>query len=149
MYLLYPYRTNIAKRLIKTPKLYFLDTGLCAYLTKWSDFKSLEAGAMSGQLLETFIFAEILKSYWHQGIEPYFYYYRDTDQKEIDLLIESSDTLYPIEFKKTATPSKTACKSFSVLQRLGKTIGQGAVICFVERDVPLSRSVIAIPVSYL
>jgi predicted AAA+ superfamily ATPase len=143
------YHNNITKRLIKSPKIYFLDTGLCAYLTKWSDAKSLQNGAMSGAILETYIFAEILKSYWHNGIEPNFYYYRDADQKEVDLLIETGDTIYPVEFKKTATPSKTASKNFSVLEKLNKKIGHGAVICFVEKNIPLSKEVTAIPVGYI
>ena len=150
VYMLYPYSRNIGKRLItSTPKLYFLDTGLCCYLTKWPDGESLEAGAMSGAILETYLFTEILKSYWHNGIEPNFYYYRDKDQKEVDLLIETGDHLYPVEFKKTGTPSKTASKHFRLLGKLDKKIGQGAVICFVEKDIPLSHEVIAIPVSYL
>ncbi len=149
VHLLYPYHRNVTKRIIKTPKLYFMDTGLCAYLTKWPDSASLEAGAMSGAILETYIFAEILKSYWHNGVTPHFYYYRDTDQREVDLIIETGDTLHPVEFKKTATPSRTASKQFSVLEKLGKTVGHGAVICFVEADTPLSRDVTAIPIGYL
>jgi predicted AAA+ superfamily ATPase len=147
--LLQPYYNNIVKRLIKTPKLYFLDTGLCAYLTKWTSPASLEVGAMSGAILETYLFTEILKSYMHNAVTPNFYYYRDADQKEIDLLIEDGDVLYPIEFKKTATPSSTASKNFHMLEKLGKKVGSGAVLCFVERDVPLSREVVAIPVGYL
>lgn len=149
VYLLQPYHNNLTKRLVKTPKLYFLDTGLCTYLTKWLDPAALEAGAMSGAILETYIFAEILKSYWHNGVTPHLYYYRDTDQNEVDLIIESGDTLYPVEFKKTATPSKTAAKHFHLLEKLGKKVGPGAVICFVTQDIPLSREVIAIPVGYL
>ncbi|MBU6141180.1 MAG: ATP-binding protein [Proteobacteria bacterium] len=149
VYLLNSYHRNVTKRLIKAPKIYFLDTGLCAYLTKWTDAKSLQNGAMSGAILETHIFSEILKSYWHNGLEPHFHYYRDADQKEIDLIIETADTLYPIEFKKTATPSKTSSSSFSVLEKFDKKIGHGAVICFVEKDVPLSKSVTAIPVGYI
>jgi predicted AAA+ superfamily ATPase len=149
VYVLNSYHNNLTKRLVKTPKIYFLDTGLCTYLTKWTDAKSLQNGAMSGAILETYIFTEILKSYWHNGLEPNFYYYRDTDQKEIDLVIETADTLYPIEFKKTATPSKTASKNFSVLEKFNKKIGHGAVICFVEKDIPLSKSVTAIPVGYI
>lgn len=149
VYLLQPYYRNVTKRIIKTPKLYFLDTGLCAYLTKWPDAASLESGAMSGAILETYIFAEILKSYWHNGREPNFYYYRDTDQKEIDLVMETGDSFYPVEFKKTATPSNTASKNFPVLEKLGKKVGHGAVVCFVEKDVPLSSSVTAVPVGYL
>ena len=150
IYFLRPYYNNTTKRLVtKTPKVYFLDTGLCTYLTKWPDAASLEAGAMSGAILETYLFSEILKSYWHNGKEPHFYYYRDLDQNEIDLVIETGDTLYPVEFKKTGTPSLTASKNFHLLGKLGKKLGHGAVICFVEKDVPLSREVTAIPVGYL
>jgi hypothetical protein len=150
VYLLYPYYRNVTKRLVtSTPKLYFLDTGLCSYLTKWPSAASLESGAMSGAILETYLFAEILKSYWHNGKSSNFYYYRDTDQKEIDLVIETGDTFYPVEFKKTGTPSLTASKNFRLLEKLGKKVGHGVVICFIEKDVPLSREVTAIPVGYL
>ncbi|MBX3487254.1 MAG: ATP-binding protein [Candidatus Paracaedibacteraceae bacterium] len=149
IYLLRPYHTNITKRLTKTPKLYFLDTGLCTYLTKWPDPASLEAGAMSGAILETYLISELLKSYLHNGLTPSFYFYRDFDQKEVDLIIETGDTLYPIEFKKTATPSLTACKNFHFIEKLGKKVGEGAVICFVEKDIPLSATVTAIPIAYL
>lgn len=149
VYFLQPYYNNVTKRLLKTPKLYFLDTGLCSYLTRWSSPEALEAGAMSGAILETYIIAEILKSHWHNGKPGYFYYYRDTDQKEIDLIVEEDNILYPIEFKKTATPGKTASKHFPVLDKLKRKVGQGAVICLRESDVPLSREVVVIPVGYL
>ncbi len=149
VYLLQPYHNNITKRLIKTPKIYFLDTGLCCYLTRWPSPESLEAGAMSGAILETYLLTEILKSYWHNGKSADFYYYRDIDQKEIDLVLEEGNTIYPVEFKKTATPSRTASKHFPVLAKLKREIGHGAVICLRETDVPLSREVDAIPVGYL
>lgn len=149
IYLLQPYYGNITKRMIKAPKLYFLDTGLCSYLTQWPTSAALESGAMSGAILETFLLTEILKSYWHLGQEPYFYYYRDQDQKEIDLVIEQGDTLYPVEFKKTASPAIHAAKSFHLLEKFQKKVGMGAVFCFVDKDVPLSASVQAIPVAYL
>ena len=149
VYLLKPYHRNVTKRLVKSPRLYFLDTGLCTYLTKWPTPDSLEAGAMSGAIFETYLFSEILKSYYHNGVEPYFYYYRDLDQKEVDLVIETGDSLYPVEFKKTATPSSTASKHFHLLEKLGKKVGHGAVFCFVEQDVVLSEDVTAIPVGYL
>jgi len=104
---------------------------------------------MSGAILETYILTEIIKSYWHSGLTPYLYFYRDKDQKEIDLIIEQNNVLYPVEFKKTANPSKTASKHFPVLAKLGKPIGNGAVICLRETSIPLSRTVDAIPVSYL
>jgi predicted AAA+ superfamily ATPase len=149
VFLLQPYHRNLTKRLVKTPKLYFLDTGLAAYLTKWPDAASLEAGSMSGALLETWLVAEILKGYWHNGLEAPIYFYRDTDQREVDLVIETGDTLHPVEFKKTASPSVGAKRQFSVIEKLGKTMGHGAVLCFVERDVPLSPDVTAVPVGYV
>ena len=149
IYLLEPYHNNITKRLIKTPKLYFLDTGLCAFLTGWNTSKGLSLGAMNGAILETYVFGEILKSYWHNGKYPNIYFYRDSDQREIDFLLEQNNSLYPIEVKKTATPSLATTKSFSALGALSKNIGSGAVICFREKDIPLSREVIAIPVGYL
>ena len=149
VYLLQPYHRNLTKRLVKTPKLYFLATGLAAYLTKWPDAASLQAGSMSGAMLETWLFAEILKSYWHNGLEANVFFYRDVDQREVDLVIEVGDTLYPVEFKKTASPSAGAARQFAVLEKLGKTVGPGAVLCFVERDIPLSSQVTAVPVGYL
>ena len=149
VYLLQPYHSNLTKRLVKAPKLYFLDTGLAAYLTRWPDSASLEAGAMSGALLETWAVSEILKSYWHNGREAPLFFYRDADQQEIDLIVESADALYPIEIKKTASPSHNAKRHFTVLDKLNKPVGPGGVICFVERDIPLSRDVTAIPLAYL
>lgn len=149
VYLLQPWYRNITKRLIKTPKLYFLDTGLASYLTQWTNSKSLSAGAMSGSMLETWLFSELLKSYWHTGQPAHFYYYRDMDQREVDLLIETGEQFYPVEFKKTATPDKNAIKHFSLLKKLEKPVGPGAVFCLIEKDIPLSETVRAIPASYL
>jgi len=149
VYLLEPYHTNVTKRLVKTPKLYILDTGLCAYLTEWSSPETLEAGAMSGAILETWILGELLKSYWHNGRHAPFYYYRDKDQKEIDLLIVKDGTAFPLEFKKSASPRKTDVRHFPVLEKLAMPIGPGGVICLVEESLPLSAEVQSIPVSAL
>lgn len=111
VYLLKPYYNNITKRAIKTPKLYFLDTGLAAYLTKWNTPDVLEAGAMSGAFFETFVVSEILKSYYNAGIlEPSLYYYRDKDAKEIDIIIEQNGMLYPVEIKKLLIREKSISK---------------------------------------
>ncbi|MDI7774736.1 ATP-binding protein [Asticcacaulis sp. EMRT-3] len=149
VFMLQPYHNNITNRLVKTPKLYFLDTGLCAYLTQWSTPEALEAGAMSGAILETYMLAEILKSYWNRGKVGNFYFYRDRDQREVDLLISQDGKLYPIEFKKTMTPSLGATKNFAALEALKQPIGDGCVICLKEIDIPLSKAVWAIPVGYL
>lgn len=149
IYLLEPWHNNVTKRLIKTPKLYFLDTGLCAYLTEWSSAETLEAGAAAGAFLETWMLVELLKSYWHNGQRAPFYYYRDKDQKEIDLLIIKDGVLYPIEFKKTASPRLDDIRHFSVLEKFKMPIGMGAVICLVKEVMPLTATVMAIPVSFL
>ena len=149
IYLLHPWHSNVTKRLIKTPKLYFLDTGLCSYLTQWSSPEALEAGAMSGAILETYMVSEIIKSYWHNGLNPPLYFYRDKEKREIDLLIEQDNQLFPIEFKKSASPSRSASKHFKVLESLNIHVGQGAVICLADTDLPLSAEVTSIPVAYL
>lgn len=146
VWLLEPYHTNLSKRLVKTPKLYFLDTGLAAYLTEWSSPATLEAGAMAGALFETWVVAELLKSWWHNGKQAHFYYYRDKDQKEIDVLIMRDGCLYPIEIKKTAQPSREAVRHFGLLDKLGLATGAGAVICFVPERLPLTSQVDAVPV---
>ncbi len=149
VYLLEPYYSNTTKRLVKAPKLYFLDTGLCTYLTEWSSPETLEAGAMSGAVLETFIFTEILKSYWHNGKRAPLYYYRDKDKKEIDLLIIQDETIYPLEFKKTASPDKNAARNFRLLKQPEKKVGEKGVICLSETLLPIAKEVSAIPVGLL
>jgi len=146
IYLLQPYFSNLNKRVVKAPKLYFLDTGLAAYLTRWPDAASLQAGSLSGAILETWVVSEIIKSYWHKGKEAPLFYYRDSDMREIDLLIESGDTLYPVEIKRTATPTRHACRQFPVIETLGKRQGHGAVICLVDTPLKLSDSVTALSV---
>lgn len=149
VYLLEPYHTNITKRLVKTPKLYFLDTGLCGYLTEWSSPETLEAGAMSGAILETWIMTELLKSYWHNGLRAPFYYYRDKDQKEIDLVIVRDKIIHPLEIKKTASPSKNDVRHFGALEKLKMRIAHGGVICLAEHALPLTSLCDVIPVSVL
>ena len=146
-YLLEPYHTNVTKRLVKTPKFYILDTGLCAYLTEWSSPETLEAGAMSGAILETWLLAEMLKGYLHSGRRAPFYYYRDKDQKEIDLLIIEDGTIYPLEFKKTASPNKEDVRHFQILKKLNMPIGPGGVICLAEQSLPLGPATQSIPVA--
>ncbi len=149
IYLLEPYYTNFTKRLVRSPKFYFLDTGLCAYLTEWSSPETLEAGAMSGPILESWIVSELLKSYRHNGHMPPFYYYRDRDGKEIDLLILRDGTIYPLEIKKTASPNKNHVQNFRVLKKLSMPIGPGGVICLSEHLLPLTETAMSIPVSAL
>ena len=151
VYLLRPYHNNITKRTVKTPKLYFLDTGLAAYLTRWTTADVLKTGAMAGAFFETFVIAEIMKSYSNQGIlDLPLYFYRDRDSNEIDLLIEDSGTLYPIEIKKHADPAKSDIARFSILDKLSNVKrGPGGVVCLYDRLVTLQGDDRAIPVGML
>jgi hypothetical protein len=147
VYLLPPYSPNITKRIIKTPKVYFLDTGLASYLARIDSPQALEASYLAGSMLETYAFIEILKSFWHNGSDPLIYFYRDTSQKEIDFVLEKNMTLYPVEVKKTALPGLSDAKNFSVLKKLGKQIGTGAIICLSSNFSPLPKQdIIAVPV---
>lgn len=149
--LVQPYHNNVLKRTVKTPLLHFLDTGLCAYLLKWGNAQILERGAMAGAFFESWVFSEIYKSYLNAGKEPPIFYYRDKDQKEIDLLLYYDGVLYPVEIKKSASPGSGAVRHFKVLdpvsepERHGellehkKEIGNGAVICMAGDLLPLDR----------
>ena len=151
VYLLQPYSNNIAKRAIKTPKLYFLDTGLAAYLTKWNNPDVLKNGAMAGAFFETFVISEVIKSYYSKGVlELPLYFYRDKDMREIDLLIEDSGTLYPIEMKKHADPSKKDIDAFSILDKIpGVKRGSGGVVCLYDKLITLQGDDKVIPINYL
>jgi predicted AAA+ superfamily ATPase len=150
VYLLTPYSANVGKRVVKTPKLYFLDTGLAAYVTRWSSPEVLMQGAMAGAFFETFVIAEILKSYYNVGIEPVLFYYRDKDQKEIDLLIMENGCLYPIEIKKTASPKKQDAASFGVLKNIkGIKIGSGGIICTDTSLGIIDKDRFIIPVGFV
>jgi len=146
VYLLPPYSPNITNRIIKTPKMYFLDTGLCAYLTKWLTPESLMSGAMSGAILETYVVGEILKSCLHNGVEGAMWMYRDANQNEVDLILEQDGTLYPIEIKRTMNPGAVDCRSFRELDKLKKKVGLGAILCLKPDRVAISREAISIPI---
>ena len=129
IFYLHPYSNNMLKRLVKTPKYYFYDTGLVAYLTKWSSPETLENGAMNGAILENYVVSEIRKSYLNSGKKPFMYYYRDKDVREIDIVLEHDGELNPIEIKKSANPAPEILRNFSVLEKTGLKRGKGAVIC--------------------
>lgn len=148
VYLLQPYYNNFNKRLIKTPKLYFLDTGLACWLLGWNTPEQLTSGAMWGHIFETFVFGEILKSYYNDGIvEPPLYYYRDKDKNEIDLVIQNGDTLHPVKIKTSSDPVKSMVSAFRYLSDIpGKNVGAGAVICLAKERLPLTDNVWIVPV---
>ncbi len=151
VYLLRPYYNNLTKRAVKTPKLYFLDTGLAAYLSHWNTPEALRGGAMSGAYFEAFVISEIIKSYYNCGIlEPPVYYYRDRDRKEIDLLIEHNGLIYPCEIKQHADPSEKDLKNFGILSRIVPgQLGKAGLICTYDRPAALTENCTVIPVEYL
>ena len=151
VYLLQPYSNNITKRAIKTPKVYFLDTGLAAYLTKWNTSDVLKNGAMAGAFFESFVVSEIIKSYYNKGVlEPPIYFYRDKDMNEIDLIIEDAGVLHPIEIKKHADPSKQDIKAFKLLDKIPNIRrGEGGIICLYDNLISLTDIDRIIPIKYL
>lgn len=144
--LLRPYHSNVTQRLVKAPKLYFLDTGLASYLTEWSTPETLSSGAMAGPIIETHAVVEVLKSWWHQARQPRLYFYRDRDGREIDLLVEQDGALYPIEVKRAATLRAEWSKPFDVLDALPPSRGHGAVLCLVPMVTPIDRQATAVPI---
>ena len=152
VYLLQPYSNNHLKRAIKTPKIYMLDTGLMAWLTKWLTPETIQQGAKNGQFFESFVVSEIIKSFYNQVMEPPIYFYRDTNQKEIDLLIEYDKTIYPIEIKITANPTKKMAKAFELLQQLPHnelSIAHGTIINQYPQKLWLAENLVALPITYL
>ena len=149
IYLLQPYSGNLASRIIKTSKLYFLDTGLACFLTKWNTSETLESGAFSGAIFETYVVSEILKSYWHNGESPAIYFYRDKDKKEIDIILEENGKLYPLEIRQKSNPITADIKNFDALSRLNMETACGGVICLAKSYMPLGKKDHVIPVSYI
>ncbi len=146
IFLLHPYSNNVLKRTIKTPKLYFYDTGFVCYLTKWSSPEVAESGAMSGALLENFAVSEIMKSYQNAGKEPYLNYYRDRDAREIDVIIEGDGKLCPLEIKKTANPDKRITKAFKLIDKSPLMLGTSAVLCMSDRLSAFDKDNLIVPI---
>ena len=151
VFLLPPYHANATKRSVKTPKLYFLDTGLAAYLTSWTSAEALQSGAMAGAFFETYVVAEIVKSYANAGFQdPPLHFYRDRGQNEIDVLIEANGALHPVEIKKHADPSRKDIGAFGLLDGLpGVRRGPGALICLYGQPAPLAGADWTMPLSWI
>lgn len=153
-----PYSNNLLKRLVKQPILHFTDAGLAAYLAGWSNARTLELGAMSGQVFETYAFGEIYKSFSNAGQKPPLHFFRNNDKQEIDLLLEKDGALYPVEVKKTAAPSKKDTKNFPALDPVAandapaellamkRDIGTGTVVCMASDTFPITQQTWAFPI---
>ena len=140
-----PYAANELKRLMKTPKLYFCDTGFCAYLSSWTSRAVLMNGAASGHYYENYVISELMRHYAYGKSRVDLNFYRDNKMKEIDLVIEENGILHPVEIRKTASPDKSAIKAFSVLRSAERRVGTGAVICMSDRVLPFDESNFAVP----
>lgn len=146
IFYLHPYSNNLLKRTVSKPKLYFYDTGLVAYLTKWLTPESLSVGALNGAILENYVVSEIIKTYYNAGEMPGIYYYRDNDAKEIDVIIEADGQLHPCEIKRTATPGAGMIRSFKTLDKGSVPRGMGAVLCMHDNISAIDASTLIIPV---
>ena len=149
IFLLEPYYSNELKRMIKTPKLYFCDTGLCAFLSSWTSRDTLMHGAASGHFLENYVVAEMLRNASYGEQEMNLNFYRDTNRKEIDLVVETEGILHPFEIKKAASPERKAVNVFSLLEKAERPLGNGGILCMAEKPFPVDAQNSLIPVNLL
>ena len=157
VYILQPYSASALTRAIKTPKLYFRDTGLACYLTRWLTAESLKCSAVAGNMFETFVVSEIIKSFANEGRDYKFslFYYRGRDKKaaadnEIDLVLEENGILYPIEIKMTANPKASMGAANVVLDKIpDKKRGMGVILCLIDRKTYLRDNLVALPLEYI
>lgn len=151
VYLLQPYSNNNVSRIVKRPKIYFMDTGLACFLAGYMDSVTLERSAFNGAILETYVVTEIIKSFSNQGLDSrkYLYYYRDNNGKEIDLIILYNNKVYPLEIKKSYNPGKQAVKNFDVTKKFGMEIGNGGVVCLTKDIFPIDKDNNLIPIELL
>lgn len=152
VYLMQPFSSNLIKRVVKSPKIYFMDTGLACYLVSYNNAKVLENSAYNGAIFETYVVSEIIKNLVNNGVDvrTKLSYYRDNHQREIDLIIEDKNVLYPIEIKKSMTPDKSAIKNFNVLNDIkDKKIGTGIVLCNIEKITPIDNNNYFVPIEYI
>ena len=149
IFFLRPYENNILKRTVKTPKIYFNDTGLVCYLVGWDNPKVAQNGAMAGELFETFVISEIAKTYFNSGADlRSLFFYRDSNQKEIDLLISKNGSLFPVEIKKSAQVSISMAKNFPAVKLLNE-IQTGTILCQCDKKMFLSETVQALPLEFV
>ena len=157
VYLLQPYSASVLTRAIKAPKVYFKDTGLACYLSRWLSADALKNSAVAGNMFETFIVSEILKSYTNEGKDyrSQIFYYRGKDKKasienEIDLIIEENGIIYPVEIKMTGNPKASMASANTVLDKIpDKKRGNGIILCLIDRKTYLRENLIALPITYI
>ena len=145
VYLLAPYSNNELKRLSKTPKLYFCDTGLCSYLSMWLTPDTLRNGAASGHYYENYVVMELVKNYAYARSKVNLTYFRDSNAKEIDLFIEENNVIHPLEIKKSASPDRREVKKYKVIDKASLKRGSGGIICMCQEPIPIDADNSFIP----
>lgn len=145
VYLLEPYSNNALKRLSKTPKLYFCDTGLCAFLSMWLTADTLMNGAASGHYYENYVVMELVKNYAYAKTKANLTYYRDSNAKEIDVFVEENNVIHPLEIKKSANPDRRDVKKYSLLDKASLSRGKGGIVCMCEEPIPIDHDNCFIP----
>lgn len=145
IYLLQPFANNELKRLTKTPKLYFCDTGLCAYLSMWLTRDTLMNGAASGHYFENYVVLELLKNFAYAKAKANLTYYRDANAKEIDIFVEENNQIHPLEVKKSANPDRHEVKKYELLDKVALTRGSGGIVCMCEEVIPIDSKNSFIP----
>ena len=146
IFYLRPYSNNLLKRTVKTPKMYFFETGLAAYLTKYSSPEILMNGAINGAILENYTVAEIRKTWLNCARECLMHYYRDKDTNEIDMVIETDGELHPLEIKKSTNPGAELASAFKVLDKGSVPRGTGAILCLREEISAIDRNTFILPI---
>jgi len=145
VYILRPYANNALKRLTRTPKMYFCDTGLAAYLSMWPSRETLMNGAASGHYFENFVVIEMLKNYAYSQQKTNMTYYRDANAKEIDIFVERGNLIHPLEIKKSANPDRREIKKFNILEKTSIERGSGGIVCMCEEVIPIDADNCFIP----
>ena len=145
IYLLPPYANNELKRLVKTPKLYFCDTGLCAYLSMWLTRDTLMNGAASGHYFENHVIIELLKNFSYASSKVNLTYYRDSNAKEIDVFVEQNGVIHPLEIKKSANPDRREVRKYALIDKVKAERGSGGIICMCEEIIPIDTQNCFIP----
>ena len=151
VFLLNSYSNNTVQRVIKRPKIIFMDTGLACFLAGYLTAETLERSSYSGQIFENYVISEIIKSYTNNGYDAHrhLYYYRDKEKKEIDLLIIYNNVVYPVEIKKSANPGKEAFKNFEVVKKFNLEVGTGIVLCMISEILALEEDRYFVPIEYI
>lgn len=148
--LLQPYYINTSKRLTKSPKLYFCDTGLCAWLCRWTSPETLHHGAFAGAILETWVYNQLSRNFTNAGMQPPLYYYRDSNGAEVDFLLIRDGKILPMEVKKSDSPKASALSAVRGIPCAETdTMLPGIVLCTAQAAFPLSASARACPISAL